>query len=281
MPGDDALQGRIRPMIDVDRGVFAVLRRARRIWAVASIHGEAARLERLHDALRQRLLVGDRLVYLGNMLGRGPAVRETVDLLLDFRRRLIAHPGVFAFDIAYLRGGQEEMWDKLLQLQFAPNPREVMEWMLAQGVGATLAAYGSTPAEALRQSRGGPMALARWTGTLRRTMQEVPGHLALATAVRRAAVSDDGRLLFVNAGVDPGRPLAAQGDGLWWGGAPAFPLERPFGGFGCVVRGYDPAHGAIETGGFSASIDGGCGFGGPLVAACFAADGTIVEMIEA
>src|SRR5215470_8748830 len=123
--------------------VFAILRRARRIWAVASIHGEADRLDAVHHALWARFAPGDRLVYLGNILGRGPAVRDTVDLLLEFRRHLLARSGMFAYDIAYLRGSQEEMWDKLLQLQFAPNPREVMDWMLAQGIAATLAAYGA------------------------------------------------------------------------------------------------------------------------------------------
>ena len=72
------------------RDKFAVLHSARRVWAVAAIHGEAARLARLQAALEQRFAPGDRLVYLGNFLGRGPQIRETLDLLLDFRRRLLA-----------------------------------------------------------------------------------------------------------------------------------------------------------------------------------------------
>ena len=34
--------------------------------------------------------------------------------------------GTFLGDIVFLRGSQEEMWQKLLELQFAPNPREVL-----------------------------------------------------------------------------------------------------------------------------------------------------------
>ena len=61
---------------------FAVLRRYRRVWAVAAIHGEADRLGRLHERLAGSLGPGDRLVYLGNYLGRGAAVAATVDGLL-------------------------------------------------------------------------------------------------------------------------------------------------------------------------------------------------------
>jgi serine/threonine protein phosphatase 1 len=45
---------------------FARLKRARRIWAVASIHGEAERLGRLHDQIAARFGDGDHIVYLGN-----------------------------------------------------------------------------------------------------------------------------------------------------------------------------------------------------------------------
>ena len=119
---------------------FARLRGSGRIWMVAAIHGEAARLEKLHQALGRSLNRGDRIVYLGNMIGRGTRVRETIDELLLFRREVMALPDTFACDIAYLRGSQEEMCQKLMQLQFASDPRGVLEWMLDQGVGATLEA---------------------------------------------------------------------------------------------------------------------------------------------
>jgi serine/threonine protein phosphatase 1 len=260
--------------------LFAVLRRSARVWAVAAVHGEAPRLHALHRALWPRVQAGDRLVYLGNLMGRGAAVRETIDLLLEFRRHLIARPGFFAADVAYLRGSQEEMWDKLLQLQFAPNPREVLDWMLAQGLGATLEAYGTAPAEAARQARGGAVGLARWTGGLRRAVQAAPGHGAFMSALRRAAYTDDGRLLFVHAGVDPERPLTAQNDALWWGHPGGYPPAAPFDGFAQVVRGFDRAHGGVQLFACATSIDAGCGFGGPLVAACFGMDGRIADLIE-
>jgi serine/threonine protein phosphatase 1 len=262
------------------RDLFAVLRRTVRVWAVAAVHGQAAQLHALHRALWPRLLPGDRLVYLGNLLGRGAAVRDAVDLVLEFRRHLIARPGFFAGDLACLRGSQEEMWDKLLQLQFAPNPREVLDWMLAQGLGATLEAYGAAPEEAMRQARGGAVGLARWTGSLRRAIQAAPGHADFLSALRRAAYTGDGRLLFVHAGIDPERPLTAQNDALWWGHPGGFPPAATFDGFARVVRGFDRAHAGVQVFPHGTSIDGGCGFGGPLIAACFGAEGAIDDLIE-
>ena len=97
--------------------------------------------------------------------------------------------------------------------QLAPNPKEVLPWMLQQGVGATIAAYGGDP---LRASSAAVKALAitRWTNGLRagsraKAQQFYERHPA-------AAYTDDMGLLFVHAGLDPDRPLA-QGDSLWWG----------------------------------------------------------------
>ena len=56
--------------------LFGVLFRPYRIWAVASIHAEAARLSKLHRAIAKRFQIGDRVVYLGNVIGRGEATFE-------------------------------------------------------------------------------------------------------------------------------------------------------------------------------------------------------------
>jgi serine/threonine protein phosphatase 1 len=146
------------------RDKFALLRRASRVWAVASIHGEAERLTRLHGEIERRFQPGDRLVYLGNAMGHGAEVRGASDELLGFRRRMLARPGMFLFDIAFLRGAQEEMWQKLLQLQFAPNPREVFGWMVEQD-GPTLSAMAARPGLCRRPRRSA--GADRWISQLR------------------------------------------------------------------------------------------------------------------
>ena len=265
----------------VRKEIYAHLKRAARVWAVSSIHGEAARLQALHRALAHRWQPGDRLVYLGNCIGRGGAIAETIAELLSFRTAVIAQRGAFAADVAYLRGSQEEMWQKLLELQFAPNPREVLEWMLSQGVGATVVAYGLNPEEGMRACREGALAITRWTSALRAAINAAPGHRSLLTALRRYAFTDEGGVLFVHAGVAANRPLYAQKDVFWWGGGPFLELDEPFSGFRRVVRGYERRHGGLVEGQFATSLDGGCGFGGDLLAGCFGPAGELIETLKA
>jgi hypothetical protein len=265
---------------------FARLRAGRRIWAVAAIHGEAQRLAAVHDKLGRAWEAGDRLVYLGNYLGQGPAVRQTIAELLDFRLAILSQRRAFACDVAFLRGGQEEMWQKLLQLQFAVSPREVLQWMLDQGVAATLAAYGGDPQQGFQACREGPRAITRWTSGLRAGVNASPGHSQLFSALRRAALSEgeseaQGSLLFVHAGIDPARPLDAQGDAFWWGGNRLTELASPFAGFRRIIRGFDRKHGGLVETRYVTSLDAGSGFGGELMAACFAPDGTLLGTVTA
>lgn len=263
-----------------DRDKFAVLQGARRVWAVGSIHGEAGRLERLHEALWSRLEPGDRLIYLGNLVGRQPRVIETLDSLLTFRRAFLSRPLTFVEDLVYLRGAQEEMWQKLLQLQFATAPLDVLGWMIDQGVAATLEAYGGSVDEARHEATAGALALTRWTGRLRAAMQARRGHTDLFSALRRAAFTGDRRLLFVNSGLDPSRPLEAQNDSFWWSTAAFRGIAEPYGDSIRVVRGFAPRHPGIELGDYTATVDAGCGFGGPLMAACFDASGAPIDQIS-
>lgn len=260
---------------------FAVLRPAPHTWAVAAIHGEADRLADLHAALAERLRPDDNLIYLGNLLGRGPAVGRTIEELLLFRRAMLARRGADPRAIIYLRGGQEEMWQKLLQLQFATDPREVLTWMLGQGVGATLEAYGGSREAGLSAARQGALALSQWTSGLRDRLRAHDGHNALFGALRRAAFDEDRRILFVNAGLDPSRPLDEQRDSFWWGAGDFERLEEPFGSFSRLIRGFDPRHRGLRLGNVTVTLDGGCGFGGGLIAACLDGRGEIVDSIEA
>jgi len=262
---------------------IASLPPASRIWAVAAVHGEAERLRRLHARLWTALEPGDRLVYLGNLIGWNDGVRATLDELLAFRRAVIARPGGFACHVTYLRGRQEVMWQKLLQLQFTPDPAGALQWMVPRGVGATLAAYGGDPRVGERAARAGTVALTRWTSGLREAMKANPGHVELLGRLRSAAVSREDALLFVNTGLDPEKPLHHQGDLFWWHGAGfnALDPEAGYHGFTRIVRGFDPRQRGITEHPAKVSLDAGAGFGGPLAAACFAPDGRMVTRIEA
>lgn len=278
---------------------FTDLGRPRRIWAVASVHSQADRLRVVQGQLARRFIAGDRLVYLGNMIGWRSDTARTIEALLSFRISLMARPGVLASDIVYLRGAQEEMWRKLLQLQLAPDPPEVLDWMLRHGLAGTLVGYGGSIEHGVLAARSGPVALGRWTQALRQTMLIQPGHDALFSAMRRAAFCKDPEhtgddaggsgMLLVSAGVDPRRPLHRQGDNFWWGGADLSELTGPFAGFAKVVRGFDPTHSGLNQTEYLLSLDGSGGGharatpldgGMPVVCACLAPSGELLDLFQ-
>ncbi len=261
-------------------GIFAEIRGAERIWAVAAIHGEAEQLVRLHSQLEKRFRPGDRLVYLGNYVGCGPASVESVDELLRFRRGLLGRPGAMACDVVYIRGRQEEMWDRLTQLQFAVNPVEVLGWMLERGIGETLEAYGKAPADLLARARSGALELARLGNELREAIHAHPSHADLFAAIRRAAYTANTELIFVHSGYDPARPLEIQDDALWWGSESFDTIEALDTGTCKVIRGLDPVRRGPRSTAWTETIDAGCGFGGPLRAVCFDLSGATVDRLD-
>ena len=101
------------------------------------------------------------------------------------------------------------------------------------------------------------------------------------SAIRRAAYTDDLGLLFVHAGIDPERPLSAQGDSLWWGGSGFGNLDHPYGQFLKVIRGFDRQHGGPAMSAFTMTLDGGCGYGGKAVAALLDPKGELLDLVEA
>jgi serine/threonine protein phosphatase 1 len=263
---------------------FSSLGQPGRIWAIAAIHADAQRLMTLHDQLFDELTPGDRVVYMGNYIGHGPAPIETLDEILAFRRGALAIPGMAPGDFIYLRGGQEEMWEKLQQLQFAPNPKDVLNWMLDNGMAPVLEAYGLRPRDGLMAAIEGVMSLTRWTARVRGAIRQHPGHDIFQCQLRRAAFTipeSDHPILFVHAGIDPHRTLQDQGDSFWWGGQNFNELNIPLDPFKMVVRGYDPNRGGFNIGCATATLDAGCGFGGGLVCASFGAGGVITGLLEA
>lgn len=271
---------RKRETVDLDQTRFAVLRPIGRIWVIGAVRGEADRLRAVHGEIAGLFQPGDRVVYLGDVMGTGSMVRGTIDELLRFRRWVLAtppftHPG----DVVVLRGSQEEMWRNLLQIQFAANPGEVLRWMAERGVVKTLEAYGGRLGEGIAAARDGPTALSQWTTPLRKAVRAAPGHGEFSTMLMRAAVTSDRGLLLVNAGLDPGRPLALQGDRFWWDGAGPDRMSGPYSEARMIVRGTDPERRGLVRETYWLGLDGGCGEGGPLHAACLTPDGTVLHEV--
>ena len=220
-----------------------------RIWALGALLGDDCALEALAYALLPRWRPGDKLVVLGNMLGPNGDPARTLDGLLLLRRRVMA--ANLACDVLFLRGAQEEIWQKALSLQFALTPLDVLDWMLERGLASILQAYGASTTDGRIACRNGPSEIARWTRSLRERQAAHAGHTELLNSLSRAALDADGTLLLSAAGVDATRPLDQQGDAFWWNGQSDAALDAALArGAGAgwftvarLVRGSGPATG--------------------------------------
>ncbi len=260
---------------------FTVLRAADRIWAIGAIHGDSQKLMQVHDVIAEDVRFGDRIVYLGNYWGYGPDGPGVLEELLRFRNWFLAfYPFRHVDDLVFLRGAQEEMWWKLMQLQFAPEPAGILSFMLDRGIGSMIRALGYDPEEGLEKAGEGTLALTYWTNRVREAARALPGHDAVQNALKRAAYTEDGSCLFVHAGIDTGKPLARQADAFWWAPRSFADINRPYRGFRRIVRGYDPDASGIVEGEYTISLDSGAGRGGRLAAMLFNIDGTIEQRLE-
>lgn len=253
------------------------------VWAISAIHGDLDKLINLHNKIVPHFRTGDKLLYLGNYTGYGENGAACIDEILSFRRFILSHRGVLPSDFTYVRGTQEEMMHKLLQLPFAPNPLDCYLWMLGNGLSSTLYSYGISPHDGIEACQGGTIYLTRWIAKLREAIRARPGHEIFSTTLVRAAYTDiagDYPILFVHAGLETSKSLADQGDRLWWGSRDFEAMETAYRPFQKVVRGYDPAHKGLYLNCITATIDGGCGFGGALVCTGFTALGEVSQILE-
>ena len=266
---------------------YANLGAPERVFAIPSIHGDLIKLNAIHENIYQQFRAGDRLVYLGNYTGYGDYSRQTIDALLSFRRCLLSIPGVQVDDIVYVRGIQEEMWKKLMQLQFAPNPSQTLEWMMDKGMAQTMESYGLCLYEANRVAHEGIIRLSRWTDKIRQTVYNNAGHDIFSASLKRAAFTDCAftpanglcsPLLFVNAGIDFSKPLDDQGDTLWWGNSHFKSMKRHYAPYQKIIRGFDPDNGGYDDNDITATLDNNCGLGGELVYAELDATGRVLDV---
>lgn len=250
---------------------FVDIGRPRRIWSIPAIHSHVLQLVRIHDQMFDQLRPGDRIIYLGNYIGYDETCMETLEEILTFRRMVLALPGFVPSDLIYLKGVQEEMWLKLLELQFAPNPYQVIAYMLDHGMGSMLRAFGTSEEAALRATRKGTLGITHWTGELRENIRRKSGVNSFFSSLKRAAFTTQENcsapVLFVNSGINPNKKLDEQADSFWWSGKSFNKIDQKYEEFHKVYRGFDPNQEGPTVGLATASIDGGCGFGGPLLSA--------------
>ncbi len=262
---------------------FTSLGHARNIWAISAIHGDIDKLSTLHDNLFPHIRAGDRIVYTGNYTGYGENSRYVMDEILTFRRAVLAKQSMIPTDLIYLRGSQEEMWQKLLQLQFSPDPMNTFLWMLGNGIGPTLSSYGFCPHDGVEACSQGMVGISQWTKKIRDAITSHSGHREFSMGIVLAAYSPETSeypMLFINSGIDTTKTIDEQNDNFWWAHEKFNDINVAYAPFEKVIRGYDPKHKGIHFNCIKATIDGGCGFGGSLVCAGFGQDGAVLDTLE-
>ena len=219
---------------------FAELKYSKKIWAIGSIHSHFDSFNSIKEYILEHFVNGDKLVFLGNIIGFGKHSTETLSSVINLRNYLLSKFFLKTQDIVFLRGAQEEMFLKLLQLQTAPNPQDIVQWMFEHGVDKTANSYGFDTEEIIDVSTQGTLSISRWTAKLNKIIGNFPGHKEYFSNLYHAAFSDTKKILFVNRGVDISRPLSAQNDCFWWGYQDFSKLNKPYYTFIKIVRGYEP-----------------------------------------
>ena len=223
---------------------FAELKYSKKIWAVGSIHSHFDSFNSIKEHILKHFVNGDKLVFLGNIIGFGKHPTKTLSSAINMRNYLLSKFFLKTQDIVFLRGAQEEMFIKLLQLQTAPNPQDIVQWMFEHGVDKTANSYGFNKEEIINISTQGTFSISRLTAKLNKIIDKFPGHKEYFSNLRHAAFSDTKKILFVNRGVDISKPLSAQNDCFWWGYQNFSKLNKPYYTFTKIVRGYKPLSGA-------------------------------------
>ena len=257
------------------------IKNSKRIWAIGSIHGNIDGIKNIHKHIKNNFDECDTIVYLGNVIGVGDYSTDTITEVLEFRSDLMAKFNLNPQSVIFLRGAQEEMWLKLIELQTSPNPKEIIDWMFEHGVDKTLISYRLSKDEINKIANSGTLTISRWTSKLNNQIELYKGHKEYYYSLNHAAYSDTKKILFVNRGVDISRPLSAQNDCFWWGYQGLTQITNPYYTFKKIVRGYDPKKNGPIHDDIVCSLYKGSGFGGSIVAGLFSQNAEIFDLFEA
>ena len=218
--------------------LFLEIKDSKKIWAIGSVHSRLESFNSLKKHILNNFGKDDHLVFLGNIIGLRKQSKETLNSVIDLRNKLMSKFYISNNKIVFLRGAQEEMFLKLLQLQTAPNPQDIVLWMYEHGVDATVESYGFNKKDLIEIAKQGTLAITRWTSKLNKAVNDCPGHKEYFANLKHAAFNQSKKILFLNRGVDISRPLSAQNDCFWWGYQNFSRLKKPYYTYNRIVRGY-------------------------------------------
>ena len=201
-------------------------------YAVGDIHGSLDKMQALVAACRQHADGRPmQFVFLGDYIDRGPDSAGVVRAMVELQDELQ--------DRLVALMGNHEAW----VLALLDGTASTSVWLRNGGV-QTLLSYG------VRDAGDLPPAHLEWMRSLRLSY-------------------DDGRRLFVHAGINPDTPLDAQDEhDLLWIREPFLTDGRDYGRL--IVHGHTPLETATpELRSNRLNLDTAAVFGGPLTAAVF------------
>lgn len=213
------------------------------VYAIGDIHGMydlmTAMLAKIENDARS-LGLPATIVFLGDLVNRGPKTRQVID-------HVLAGPRENDFNWIALRGNHEQIMLDALQ---SGRPAAFQNWLGKGGI-QTLSSYGASNHDLnLDEAR-------RLIG---------PAHKAFLSSLPLTLVI--GKRLFVHAGVEPGVPLDQQSaKNLMSIRGPFF--ERPHGLPYTVVHGHTPVGPYPLLGPGRIGLDTGAVTTGILTAAAF------------
>jgi Calcineurin-like phosphoesterase len=190
-----------------------------RVYAVSDIHGCADLLQNVFAAIDHHLAHAGPVralhVFLGDYIDRGPASRQTIDLLIERGRR---HECIF------LKGNHEAFLFEVLQ-----DASRLQSWKEYGGF-QTLMSYGLAPSIKPDQAEQKELVRALQEGMPKH-------HRQFFSSLRTSLFCGD--FFFAHAGVRPGVPLRQQREeDLLWIRDEFLKSEEHFGKF--IVHGHTP-----------------------------------------
>lgn len=214
------------------------------IYAIGDIHGQLEALEQALDLITRDGGPGAQIVFLGDYTDRGP---ESAGVLRRLREGCAEGRNWIC-----LRGNHDQMFLDYLT-SGALHHRRILSgksWLHpALGGQATLASYG------LQGSDGWQAARAKVPAADHQFLAALP------------LWHQQGDLIFVHAGLAPGLPMDQQDpEDLTWIREPFLSDRRDHGAL--IIHGHTALDHPVDFGN-RVDLDGGAGYGRPLVPAVF------------
>jgi serine/threonine protein phosphatase 1 len=232
-------------------------------FAIGDVHGEAAKLHDLHQAILERILFERspaRIIHLGDYVDRGPDSCGVIEQLLALEKMF---EGNAKIQVISLMGNHEQM-----MIDAHSSTADVDSWW-SQGGAETADSYA-----------GGPgLADANWRET-------IPSeHIDWLRRLPTLFHDQERRLAFVHAGIDPRRfPACPEMIRLWTRSDRFFntadwPDREELNGL-TVIHGHTPQSFEPEVEVRRINVDTGACFGGPLTAVVLK-EGEALEFLRA